>query len=65
MGEVVRFEVGCRRCEHLVQIGKNTYLCKQKVHMDDSSVIPIRDGKQTSDWNICKGDSYTRVLKKV
>ena len=65
MGEVVRFEVGCRRCEHLVQIGKNTYLCKQKVHMDDSAVVPIRDGKQTEDWHICNGDSYTRVLQKV
>ena len=63
MGEIVRFEIGCRGCSHLIQIGKKTFLCEQKVHMDDSEVIPIRDGKRTDDWNICNGDSYTRVLK--
>lgn len=58
---IVQFETGCRRCEHLVQVGKKTYLCKQKVHMDDSEVIPVRDGKHTHDWYICGGESYIRV----
>ena len=61
MDNIVQFEIGCRKCEHLIQIGKRTYLCEQKVHMDDSEVIPVRDGKHTSDWYVCAGDSYCRA----
>lgn len=60
MGELLAFEKGCYRCEHLSRIGKNTYVCTERVHMDDTDVIPIRDGKHTSDWNICNGENYAR-----
>lgn len=63
MGEIVEFEVGCRLCEHLIQIGKNSYICEERAHMDDSEVVPIRDGKKTEDWNICGGEDYRRIQK--
>ena len=56
------FERGCKRCEHLSQIGKGTYVCMKMVHMDDSDVIPIKDGERTDDWNICDGKNYTRTF---
>lgn len=61
MGEIVAFERGCRGCENLVQIGKCTYKCARRVHMDDSEVIPVRDGKHTKDWNICDGEYYKKA----
>ena len=61
MGELLEFCVGCRRCENLVQIDKNSYMCLSRVHMDDSSVMPIIDGKHTDDWNICEGSDYKRL----
>ena len=64
MGEVIRFELGCKRCEHLSQIGKNTYVCMKRVHTDDSDVIPIRDGVKTCDWYICEGENYVRTMNK-
>lgn len=63
MGELVIFERGCRGCEHLVQIGHNTYRCETRVHMDDSDVIPVKDGKHTRDWDICSGEFYVRSTK--
>lgn len=63
MGELLAFERGCHHCENLVQIGKNTYMCATRAHMDDSDVVPIRDGKRTDDWNICDGESYKRVAR--
>lgn len=62
MGELLTFNVGCRRCECLVQIGKDTYMCAARCHMDDSDVVPIRDGKRTEDWNICNGENYVRTF---
>lgn len=64
MGEIVKFELGCKRCENLSQIGKGTYVCLKRVHMDDSDVIPIRDGKKTDDWYICDGQNYVRTMNK-
>ncbi len=58
--KMVTFSIGCRRCIHLQRIGKNTYTCIKRVHMDDSPIIPIRDGDKTSDWGICEGKSYQR-----
>lgn len=63
MGELVKFEIGCNHCQNLVQIGKNTYMCLDRAHMDDSDVVPIENGKHTSDWNICNGESYVRVYR--
>ncbi len=59
--KVVTFAVGCRRCAHLDRIGKNTYVCAKRVHMDDTAIIPIKDGVKTSDWGICAGKSYQKV----
>lgn len=64
MGEIVKFEKGCKRCENLSQIGKGTYVCLKRVHMDDSDVIPIKDNKKTDDWYICDGESYIRTMNK-
>lgn len=61
MGEILEFNIGCRRCENLVQIGKNTFMCKERCHMDDSDIIPIEDGKITDDWYACNGDDYKRL----
>lgn len=58
---IIQFEIGCRRCEHLSKVGRNTYICTKKVHMDNSEVVPIRDGEHTSDWNVCKGKNYVHV----
>ena len=60
MDRIIPFEIGCRKCGNLCKIGKSTYLCSAKVHMDDSEVIPVRDGQHTTDWYICNGDSYCR-----
>ena len=62
MGEIIKFEIGCRRCEHLIQIGKNTWMCNENLHKDDTDVIPIKDNERTSDWGICKGKDYVRAL---
>jgi len=64
MGELLQFERGCRGCENLSQIGKGTFVCLKRVHMDDSDVIPIRDGKKTDDWNVCEGQNYVRTMNK-
>lgn len=62
MGEIVEFNIGCRLCQNLVQVGKNTYTCSERVHLDDSSVFPILNGKiNDEDWNICDGECYVRV----
>ena len=61
MGEIVRFETGCRNCANLVRVGKNTYCCQERVHMDDSAITPIIDGEHTDDWNACEGEDYKRV----
>lgn len=65
MGELLTFERGCNHCENLVRVGKNTYVCNARAHMDDTDVVPIRDGKHTDDWNICNGEDYHyfRTLK--
>lgn len=60
MGEIVKFEIGCRHCEHLTQIGKRTFCCNTRIHMDDSPVIPIKDNMKTLDWDICDGKYYER-----
>ena len=60
MGEMITFEIGCRKCEYLVQIGKNSFLCDQRVHLDDTEVVPIRDGIHTDDWNACGGEDYSK-----
>lgn len=61
MGELLKFEVGCRHCSHLMKVGKNTYTCLERLHMDDSPVMPIVDGKHTDDWNVCSGEDYKRM----
>lgn len=60
MDNVICFDIGCRRCRYLAQIGKGTYCCNKRVHMDDSPVIPIKDSVKTSDWGICAGEYYVR-----
>lgn len=62
MGEIVQFEIGCRHCEHLSKIDNNTWVCMQRVHMDDSDVVPIKNGKKTDDWGICDGEAYVRTF---
>ena len=63
---IIQFEIGCRRCGNLVRTGKNTYTCNARVHMDDSTIIPIENGEHTSDWNACEGEEYifNPVVKK-
>ena len=61
MGEIVLFCVGCRKCANLVQVGKKSYTCSSRVHMDDTPVMPIVDGQLTDDWNICEGTDYKRL----
>lgn len=60
MSQIIAFEIGCRHCACLEKIGKDSYECCSRVHMDDSPVIPIFEGKKTTDWNICEGIDYTR-----
>ncbi len=62
MGKIVQFEIGCRGCACLEKIGKRTYECSTRIHIDDSPVIPVRDGVKTADWNICDGEYYVRPL---
>ena len=65
MGQIVKFEKGCRRCEHLVQLDKNTWICEERVHIDDSSIMPILNGKHTADWNACEGEDYKMIVRKL
>ncbi|ADL36422.1 hypothetical protein bpr_IV057 (plasmid) [Butyrivibrio proteoclasticus B316] len=60
MGSITEFSIGCRRCANLEQIGKKSFMCSVRSHMDDSDVVPIRDGKKTEDWCICDGEYYRR-----
>lgn len=62
MGEIVKFEIGCRNCEHLIRVGKDTWMCNENLHKDKTDILPIKDGKHTSDWGICKGADYKRAL---
>ncbi len=62
---LLHFEVGCRRCSNLERIGKNTYVCSERAHMDDSPVIPIKDGRKTDDWNICNGEYYNKDNRRT
>lgn len=63
MGKIIKFEIGCRNCEHLIQIGKGTWMCNENLHEDQTDVLPIEDGEKTSDWGICEGADYRRALK--
>ena len=63
MGNQIEFEIGCRRCKNLLQTGKNTYICSTRAHMDDSAIVPIKDGVHTSDWGLCDGEYYVREGK--
>ena len=60
MNGIITFEIGCRRCSNLQIVSKGTYICTERVHMDDSAVFPIVEGKRTCDWNICDGEYYSR-----
>ena len=65
MGEILQFEVGCRHCVHLVQVNKNSFMCSERVHMDDTPVMPIVDGEKSFiDWNVCHGEYYQRASKR-
>lgn len=57
---LLNFEIGCRRCSNLVLTGRNTYICSERAHLDDSPVVPIKNGHKTEDWNICAGEYYNR-----
>lgn len=59
---LIQFEVGCRKCVNLVKLEKGTYMCSERVHMDESPVIPIMNGRKTSDWNVCDGEDYNRFI---
>ena len=59
MCKIVTFEVGCRGCRGFIKTDKNSYVCSKRAHMDDSPIIPLKDGKKTADWYICKGRYYT------
>lgn len=63
MNNIIQFDIGCLRCIHLTKIAKSTYICDERVHMDGSDVIPIRDGKRTEDWNTCNHEDYIRYNK--
>ncbi len=63
MGEVLEFCRGCSRCANLARVGKNTYCCTERLHMDDSAIMPIVDGKRTDDWGACDGEDYKRLAK--
>ncbi|WP_027217708.1 hypothetical protein [Butyrivibrio fibrisolvens] len=60
MGKIITFEIGCRGCVYLERIGKRTFECSTRTHLDDSPVIPIKDGLKTDDWNICNGEFYEK-----
>lgn len=60
MGELVKFERGCSKCENLEKVGKGTYRCSTRLHLDDTDILPIEDGKRTKDWGICNGKYYKR-----
>lgn len=58
MGEVIMFEVGCRRCANLVQVDRDKWICGKREKKDGSSLIIIEDGKKGKDWNACRGNHY-------
>ncbi len=64
MGQIIKFEIGCRGCAYLERTGKHTYTCSTRVHMDDTPVVPIRDGKKTTDWDICSGKHYLKAIRR-
>lgn len=65
MGEVIKFDRGCRGCVHLLQIDKNTFVCEARENLDDSSIYPIVNGKHTDGWNICEGEDYVCDYTKL
>lgn len=58
MGEVIKFERGCRRCANLVQIDKDSWICGTRTKKDGSTLVIIENGKKGKDWNACKGNHY-------
>ncbi len=60
MSKTIVFEIGCRGCDGLVKIAKTSYVCNKRMHLDDTPVIPFKDGQKTRDWYICKGKYYTK-----
>ena len=66
MGEIIQFERGCRGCVNLIQLEKGTFYCTECDWEDGDKVFPVRNGRKTSDWNACEGESYSgRIYKQV
>lgn len=56
MDNIIDFDIGCRKCIHLMRVGKNDFVCNKVVYADGDKIYPILDGKHTADWGACDGD---------
>ena len=65
LNNLIYFDIGCRKCSHLVPVGNNTFVCSRLTYDDDSSIYPIVNGEKTDDWDACSGkDREFRPTRK-
>ena len=62
MDNIIEFNIGCRRCNHLQNIGNGTFMCNMVDYADGTSIYPIEDGERTEDWGACNG-KYREVTR--
>lgn len=53
----------CRGCRNLTEVDEGTYICSERVHNNDSPIVPVVRGERTSDWGICGGEYYVTGYK--
>ena len=63
MSNIIEFEIGCRKCVHLMQMGKDTFTCNKLNFEDGTSIYPIEDGRKTEGWGACHGE-YREVAPR-
>ena len=63
--DVVEFDFGCAGCVHMIEVDEGTYICAERVHMNDTPIVPIVQNERTSDWGCCGGIDYERQYRKA
>lgn len=63
MDNIIEFNIGCRRCVHLQNMGDGTFMCRDRDYADGTSIYPIVDGEKTEDWGACNGEGRVAVAR--
>ena len=63
--DILEFSPGCKDCIHLVQVDEGTYICAERVHVNDTPIVPVVQDERTGDWGCCGGIDYERQYRKA